>query len=118
MTWGNYKYLIVIALLVGTILFSQLRSDGKLVPIVRSLDDFPKQIADWRGEPYRFSQFVYDKLGVDSSIAINYENDNGDEVSMYVGYYESQGNSIISVEADRAIDEITSAIFVELDKLA
>ncbi len=90
LSWRNYKYLIVIALLAVTILFSQLRSDGELVPIVKTLERFPKQIAEWRGEPYRFSQAVYDKLGVDDSIAINYKNDNGDEVSMYVGYYESQ----------------------------
>jgi EpsI family protein len=90
LTWGNYKYFIVIALLAVTILFSQMRSDGELVPIVKTLEGFPKQIADWRGEPYRFSQAIYDILGVDDSIAINYKNDNGDEVSMYVGYYESQ----------------------------
>ncbi len=90
LSWGNYKYFIVIALLAVTILFSQMRSDGELVPIVKTLEGFPKQIAEWRGEPYRFSQAVYDKLGVDDSIAINYKNDNGDSVSMYVGYYESQ----------------------------
>ncbi len=86
----DIRYFIVIVLLSVTIFFSQLRSDGELVPIDRSLEDFPKQIAGWRGEPYRFSQAVYDKLGVDNSISINYKNDNGDEISMYIGYYESQ----------------------------
>jgi EpsI family protein len=90
LSWGNYKYYIVIALLAVTIFFSQIRSDGELIPITRTLERFPEQIADWRGESYRFSQAVYDNLGVDDSIAINYKNDNGDEVSMYVGYYESQ----------------------------
>ncbi len=86
----NVRYFIVIVLLSGVIFFSQQRSDGKLVPIDRSLEGFPLQIADWRGKPYRFSQAVYDKLGVDNSIAINYKNDRRNEISMYVGYYESQ----------------------------
>ncbi|MHC4268260.1 MAG: exosortase C-terminal domain/associated protein EpsI [Planctomycetota bacterium] len=86
----DFRYFIVIVLLSVTIFFSQLRSDGELVPITKSLEDFPKQIAGWRGEPYRFSQAVYDKLGVDNSISINYKNNNGDEISMYIGYYESQ----------------------------
>ncbi len=86
----DIRYFIVIMLLSGSIIFSQLRSDGELVPIVRSLENFPKQIDGWRGESFRFSQAVYDNLGVDDSIAINYENDNGDKISMYAGYYESQ----------------------------
>ncbi len=84
------RYFIVIILLSVVIFFSQLRSDGKLVPLDRSLEDFPKQIVNWEGEPYRFSQAVYDKLGVDDSIAIDYKDENGDEISMYIGYYESQ----------------------------
>ncbi len=86
----DIRYFIVIALLSGTMFFSHLRSDGELVPIVRSLESFPKRISDWEGEPFRFSQEVYDNLGVDDSIAINYENENGEKISMYAGYYESQ----------------------------
>ncbi len=86
----DIRYFIVIVLLSGAIFFSQLRSDGKLIPIVKTLDDFPKQIAGWRGEPFKFSQAVYDNLGVDDSISIEYKNDNSDQISMYIGYYESQ----------------------------
>ncbi len=86
----DIRYFIVIALLSGALFFSQFRTDGELVPITRSLESFPTQIADWEGEPFRFSQAVYDNLGVDDSIAINYKNDNGDNISVYIGYYESQ----------------------------
>ena len=90
LTWGKYRYFIVIVLLSGTIFYSQMRSDGKPVPILKSLEDFPKRIGSWSGETQRFSQAVYDKLGVDDSVLINYKNDNEDTISMYVGYYESQ----------------------------
>lgn len=86
----DIRYLIIIVLLSGTIFYSQLRSDGKPVPIVKSLENFPKHIGSWSGKIHRFSQAVYDMLGVDDSILINYKNDNEDEISMYVGYYESQ----------------------------
>ena len=86
----DIRYLIIIVLLSGTIFYSQLRSDGKPVPIVKTLEDFPKQIGSWSGETHRFSQDVYDKLGVDDSVLMNYKNDNEDTISMYIGYYESQ----------------------------
>jgi len=90
LSWEKYRYLIVIVLLSGTIFYSQLMSHGKPVPILKSLEDFPKQIGSWSGETHRFSQAVYDKLGVDDSVLIDYKNDNEDTVSMYVGYYEDQ----------------------------
>ena len=90
MPWEKYRYFIVVALLSGTIFYSQLRSDGKPVPIVKTLEDFPKRIGDWSGDKLSFSQAVYDKLGVDDSVLMNYKNDNEDTISMYVGYYESQ----------------------------
>ncbi len=91
LSWVNYRYLIVIVLLAGAIFYSNLMSHGKPVPILKSLEEnFPKQIDGWSGETHRFQQAVYDKLGVDDSILIDYKNDNNDTISMYVGYYEDQ----------------------------
>ncbi len=86
----DIRYFIVIALLAGTIFYSQLRSDGKPVPIVKPLEDFPLQIDGWSGTAHKFSQNVYDILGVDDSVLIDYKNVEKGKVSMYVGYYESQ----------------------------
>ncbi|MCP4269919.1 MAG: EpsI family protein [Candidatus Brocadiaceae bacterium] len=86
----NIRYFIVIALLAGAIFYSQLRSDGKPVPITKSLEGFPIQIDGWSGKAHKFSQNVYDILGVDDSVLIDYENGKNKKVSMYVGYYESQ----------------------------
>lgn len=84
------RYIVVVILLSGTIFYSKLISHGKPVPIIRSLENFPNQIGDWSGDTQYFPQDVYDKLGVDDSILINYKNDNKDSISMYIGYYESQ----------------------------
>ena len=65
-------------------------SHGKPVPIVKTLENFPKQIDGWSGKIHKFSQRVYDMLGVDDSVLIEYKNENNGEISMYVGYYESQ----------------------------
>jgi len=86
----DIRYLIVIMLISGTIFYSKMMSHGKPVPILKSLEDFPKHIGSWSGETYRFSQAVYDNLGVDDSVLIAYKNDNKDTISMYVGYYEDQ----------------------------
>jgi adenylate kinase len=40
------------------------------------------------------------------------------QTAAVVGYYESKGNPIINIDADRAIDDVTSAIFKQLDALA
>ncbi len=86
----DIRYFIVIALLAGTILYSQLRSDGRPVSIVKPLEAFPIQIDGWSGTTQKFSQNVYDILGVDDSVLVDYKNGKKDKVSMYVGYYESQ----------------------------
>jgi len=86
----DVRFIIVIILISGTIFYSQLTSHGKPVPILKALEDFPKQIGSWSGETHRFPQAVYNKLGVDDSVVINYKNDNDDTISMYVGYYEDQ----------------------------
>ena len=86
----DIRYFIVIMLISGAIFYSKLMSHGKPVPILKSLADFPKQISSWSGKTHRFSQAVYDKLGVDDSVLIDYKNDNEDTISMYVGYYEDQ----------------------------
>ncbi len=86
----DFRYIIVVMLMVGSIFYSQLMSHGKPVPIVKPLEGFPKEIGGWSGETHRFSQKVYNILGVDDSVLINYKKDNEDMISMYVGYYEDQ----------------------------
>ncbi len=86
----DIRYFIVIILISGAIFYSKLMSNGKPVPILISLEEFPKQIDSWSGDVHYFPQAVYDKLGVDDSILIDYKNDNKDTISMYVGYYEDQ----------------------------
>ena len=60
------------------------------LPIKKSLSHFPVKIGDWQGTTSRFSEKVYEILGVDDSVLINYYNDDHDEIQLYIGYYQSQ----------------------------
>ncbi len=86
----DIRFLIVVILLSGTTLYTNLMSHGTPVPITRPLKDFPVKIDDWVGTTRFFSKEVYDNLGVDDSILRNYKNNQGNLISLYIGYYDSQ----------------------------
>lgn len=94
----DIRFLIVVILLSGTTLYTNLMSHGTPVPITRPLKEFPAKIDDWVGTTHFFSKEVYDILGVDDSILRNYRNNQGNLISLYIGYYGSQkeGNIIHS----------------------
>lgn len=84
------KYIVVIFLMSGAIFCNNIISHGMPVPIKKQLKKFPEHINGWAGKTYFFSKEIYDMLGVDDSILRNYKNSNGDKISLYVGYYETQ----------------------------
>jgi EpsI family protein len=59
-------------------------------PLLRSFSTFPMHISNWQGATNRFDEKVYEVLGVDDSILANYRNEKGENVQLYIGYYESQ----------------------------
>ena len=71
---------------------------GEKVPSRRSLSAFPMQIGEWRGKEERFSDKIYEVLGVDDSIMANYTNPKGGPINLYIGFYDSQrkGDLILS----------------------
>jgi len=56
----------------------------------KSFESFPSSIESWEGSRYFFDQKVYDVLGVDDSVAINYTNPENKMVQLYIGFYQSQ----------------------------
>lgn len=86
----DFRLIIVVLLLGGTIIYTNVMSHGEPVPITRPLKEFPEQIGDWKSTTHFFSKEVYDILGVDDSTLRNYRDDNGNLISLYIGYYESQ----------------------------
>lgn len=59
-------------------------------PIKKSLSEFPTHIGNWQGARSRFDDKVYEVLGADDSILINYYNEKHENIQLYIGYYKSQ----------------------------
>lgn len=59
-------------------------------PLKKSLSEFPMQISEWQGTTSRFDDRIYEVLGVDDSIFVNYYNTNRENIQLYIGYYQSQ----------------------------
>lgn len=75
-------------LMTGTILAYLKNTDDH--PLKKSLSDFPMQISEWQGTKSRFDDKVYEVLGVDDSILVNYYNKKRENIQLYIGYYQSQ----------------------------
>ena len=62
------------------------------VPLTNSLQDFPLTIGDWKGEDidYQKSTFPFRIENADQEIMRNYTNKSGDEITLYVSYFETQ----------------------------
>ncbi|MCD6184668.1 MAG: EpsI family protein [Deltaproteobacteria bacterium] len=92
-------------------IYISFMSHGEAVQPRKQFSAFPKQIGNWMGKEGRFSQQIYDVLGVDDSILISYINPEGQDVQLYVGYYQTQreGSLIHSPKncmPDSSIEEV------------
>jgi len=56
----------------------------------KPLSTFPKQIGAWQGKEQRFESKIYEILGVDDSFLATYFAPDGQQVQLYVGFYQSQ----------------------------
>lgn len=56
----------------------------------KPLSTFPTEVGEWRGEVNYFKDKIYRVLGVDDSVLINYQNEQGRVLQLYVGFYQSQ----------------------------
>lgn len=63
---------------------------GEKVPPRRPLSEFPMHVGAWKGKSERFSDKIYDVLGVDDSVLANYKNSENLLVNLYIGFYGSQ----------------------------
>ena len=60
--------------------------------------EFPSRLGEWRGRVQRMQSILVDKLNFDDYILADYQRSTGEQVNLYVAYYESQraGSSIHS----------------------
>ena len=84
------RAIVASSIMIFVYIYISFMSHGEAVQPRKQFSTFPKQIGNWVGKEGRFSQQVYDVLGVDDSILISYINPEGQDVQLYVGYYQSQ----------------------------
>ena len=87
----NYQQTFIISavMLITSISLTYLKNSDDQ-PLKQSLSNFPTQIGSWQGSTSRFDDRIYEVLGVDDSILVNYYNKNSEYIQLYIGYYQSQ----------------------------
>ena len=82
---------LTVFILVLTIIYLRFYTDIKAVPLPSDIDGFPKQIASFTmSGSSGFSEEVLQELGVSSYINRDYRDEDGYQLSLYLGYYEEQ----------------------------
>lgn len=87
----SLKRTLIVALLM--VLFSGyliLRSHGEPVLPRKPFSEFPKTIGSWTGSEEFFDKEIYDILGLDDSVLVSYRNPRGENIQLYVGFYQNQ----------------------------
>lgn len=83
---------IVLACLLTTFILLQNIVGASRVRILQPLDKFPKQLGQWiLKENRQSSTGVIKMLGVNDYIDYTYQDNNGNQINFYVGFYESVG---------------------------
>lgn len=87
----KYKRTLILAavMLCGFFLLKYTASSENIV-LKKSFSYFPKKINQWQGEKKFFDKKVYDVLGVDDSLLMDYKSPDNEFVQLYIGYYQSQ----------------------------
>jgi EpsI family protein len=111
--------LIASLIMISTMLCVQYMNHSEDVKPKKPFSTFPRTIGDWVGQEEHFDKAIYDILGVDDSFLATYNNKEGRQIQLYIGYYESQreGEQIHSPKncmpgsgwniTDTSIEEVT-----------
>jgi EpsI family protein len=79
------------ALLVGALLVLQFRSTGEAVPMRKSFDTFPSQIATWQArESSNLDLEIVNLLKVNDYVMRRYADRDGRTLWLYIGYWSTQ----------------------------
>lgn len=112
-----FRIALSVALILGTMVFLNMRSHGDAVPLKQSFATFPLEIGEWRGqEGTILDADVLDVLRLNDYIVRRYQDEQGRSLWLYIGYWETQrkgaqihspknclpGGGWAPLEADRA----------------
>lgn len=90
MTHGA-RLVVSVLVLVGALLFMQLRSSGEAVPARKPLGEFPLAVGDWQGrEATIFEPGILDVLKSSDYVMRRYVDGTGRSLWLFVGYWATQ----------------------------
>jgi EpsI family protein len=82
---------VSLAILLGALVFLQLRSTGEAVPIRKPLDTFPATLGQWHGRRGTiFSTEILDMLRLKDYLMRDYGDEAGRGLNLYIGYWDTQ----------------------------
>jgi len=84
------RTLLASALMILTMICLNIITHSECIKLIKPFSDFPLEIGEWRGWEDRFADRVYQVLGVHDSFLGNYRNHEGNQIQLYIGYYENQ----------------------------
>lgn len=59
-------------------------------PLIRPLDEFPRHYGDYAGEAGKMESLIWERVGGQDYVLVNYQKDGSPPVSFYSAYYEYQ----------------------------
>jgi EpsI family protein len=84
------RYWLVVLLFVVAIIALHLLSHGEAVLLSRPLATLPMILGVWHGHDTPIEPRIVTAMGVDDYLNRIYENNSGEELGIYIGYYKSQ----------------------------
>jgi EpsI family protein len=92
---NTLRYWIVVLVLAGAFTGLHLFSHGEAVPLSKPLVTLPLEVAGWRGSDFQLEPRIVKGLGVDDYLNRFYEDQSGNHLSIYIGYYKSQRAGVV-----------------------
>ena len=90
----NTRLIIALALFGLTFISLQFVQSAKIVPIKRTLAEFPEQVGEWkRTNVLQSSDRIVEKLGHDDYLNSIYTSPEGISLNFYVSYFSSLGTT-------------------------
>ena len=87
----SYTRIVTTACVLLLALFiTEIATRSERIEPSRNFDTFPRTIGSWQGRMDQFDPEVYNILGVDDSILMNFRSPDNRYVNLYVGFYQSQ----------------------------
>ena len=87
---NTYRTITIVAIMLITSVTLSYLNNSEAKKTNKPLSGFPMIIRGWHGELDYFDDWVYEKTGVDDSILSHFYDSSGNDVQLYIGYYESQ----------------------------